>query len=327
MSAPLFPQTKLDAEFEKARRWITESRRKGNTRLVTSGHIIEPPFTVTQTNRDGYFDLTIEGSSGSVTIQCSEVIASRFRRGQLELLLFNEDHVLTQKRAIAALTENHWKILQAFPPGTSFTSEQLYAKVTTKSGESQRHARRRWKELKYNYGFDVDFDRQTNMYVRRPSNVPVKDPELRPDDALLRKDFLPALAEASRHNTGDSLPHCNRCGARVVFPNEGIEEIEYDDAGLLDHRRPIFQGGDDSIENLQIFCQTCNNKKNNVCRSCPYGFRCDTCHWAFPEKVSSRRLVLILNQELINKLRHRFGDDVEDRVSELIADIATRDEQ
>ena len=326
MTSGLFTSSELDDAYERARLWITASRRKGETRLVTAGHILAPPFTVSRVNKGGYFELTISGSTGKFTIDCNEVIASQFRTGQLDLLLFDSERVLQRRRTVAALTEGYWKILQAFPPGTRFSTEELYAKVTKKSGESQAHARRRWKELKYNYGFDVDFDRSANEYVRGSSNAPIKDPELRPDDKKLRDAFLSDLAEESRKKHADTLPHCNRCGARVIFPTGGIEEDGFDDMGLLDHRRPVFQGGGDEITNLQIFCQTDNNKKNSVCRNCPYGFKCDTCvWWAFPEQASSRRLVLVLEQETIDSLRKRFGDDLESELPEIIKRIVDDD--
>jgi hypothetical protein len=324
VSSSLFNSSGLAAEVEKARRWVTESRRRANTRLVTAGHVIEPPFRLSYVTFPSFVGITITGSNDSVTIRCNEVVASPFRPGQLELLLFDSQRVLIEKRVVAALTENHWRILQAFPPGTSCTSEELYAGIVTLAGLSQRHARRRWKELKYNYGFDVDFDRTTNTYTRSLSPVPIKDPELRPDDKMLQAAFLRELADASMREHEDSLPHCNRCDARVIFSEEDSGVSDFDDVGLLDHRRPVFQGGNDELRNLQIFCQTCNNKKNNVCRRCPYQFKCDTCHWAFPEDVAFRRLVLILNQDVIDKIRRKYGNDAEARVAAMIERIVSQ---
>ena len=45
---------------------------------------------------------------------------------------------------------------------------------------------------------------------------------------------------------------CKHCGEQ--FSRRQLE---------LDHIKPISTGGDDSIENLQTLCRTCNRKKGN----------------------------------------------------------------
>jgi len=45
---------------------------------------------------------------------------------------------------------------------------------------------------------------------------------------------------------------CKHCGEQ--FSRNQLE---------LDHIKPISTGGDDSIENLQTLCRTCNRKKGN----------------------------------------------------------------
>lgn len=61
-------------------------------------------------------------------------------------------------------------------------------------------------------------------------------------------------------------------------------DVDEGDHGLIDHRRPVLIGGGDERENLQLFCQVCNNLKNTVCQSCPIGYHCERCTWAYPEK-------------------------------------------
>jgi 5-methylcytosine-specific restriction endonuclease McrA len=249
-------------------------------------------------------------------------VISQYRKGQLGLFQIGEGGTILSSRVLASLNFAFQQILGAFPPGSRFSSEQLYAKILTRDGETQRHARRRWKDLKYNYGFDVDFD--GSQYWRGGTNEPVNDPALRPNDKLIREHFLPMLASNSIKLTADSLPHCNNCDARVIFKDSIYQDILFDDQGLIDHRRPVFQAGDDSEENLQILCQTCNNKKNTVCRACPFEFKCERCLWAFPEKARARRLILYLDEEVSVQLRKRYGSDLENKAAELLAETVRR---
>lgn len=150
----------------------------------------------------------------------------------------------------------------------------------------------------------------------------MQDPNPRPDDKKIRASFLSVLAGMQGREPRQALL-CNYCGARVEFPGLTAEDEIADQIGLIDHRRPVFQGGDDIELNLQIFCQTCNNKKNSVCRRCPYGHRCDSCILAFPEAVRSQRVVLILDRTTVEGLALKFGKDVEAKLSEAIKAISS----
>jgi hypothetical protein len=320
MSLPVLPTAYFNEEFEKIRKWLANPRRAKATQLVTDGVILEPPFNAIYQVKVGLMEVIITGSNVSVVTLCNRVVTSRFRTEQLSLFIFDDSDIVLSSKVFATLSESKQLILAAFPPRSTFDSDELYDKVRAKNGKSQAHARRRWKELKYNLGFDVDFSKQDEggyKYWRGPSTVPVRDPNIRPDDKKLRKAFLPGLLEQYRRGTGKDVPCCNRCDRRVYFEELDMEG-EFDDEGLLDHRRPVFQGGNDTEENLQIFCQTCNNLKNKACRKCPYDFKCDTCAWAFPEMARSRRLVLILGQDEADALRESFGNDIEAAVLEVI---------
>ena len=145
--------------------------------------------------------------------------------------------------------------------------------------------------------------------------------------------MLPILAAAQGKKAADVL-ECNFCSAAITFAKYNVADASEDVAGLLqpdttvpieplrrgllDHRRPVFQGGDEEPANLQLFCETCNNLKANICNRCPYGHHCDGCIWAFPEKVRSRRIVLVLPDETIQKLRKRFGDNITEALTDLL---------
>lgn len=322
MKVPVIAQADFEKILDGARKWLVESKRNEESAIVTKEHILKPPFSIKGEIKTGLANLTISGKNDSLIVRCNRLVASPFRKGQLALLIFDEDSVLVSGRVLASLTQSKQAILDAFPPGKKFTSEQLYAKIQTKGGESQRHARRRWKELKYDYGFDVDFDGK--FYWRGKTDVPVREPALRPDDSKIREAFLDILAKESTSTTGDNLPLCKYCDARVTFKDSAFEDAECDDTGLLDHRRPVFQGGDDSKANLQILCQTCNNKKNTVCRACPFNYKCEKCIWAFPERARSRRLVLHLEQEAVQTLRKLFGTNYEAKAAEILQEEAAK---
>jgi len=330
----------LDAELQKVRTWVMLSRRSPETQLVTKGHVLKPPFSVACQITGKTMFVTISGKGDKATFTCNRVIASKYRPNQLGLFLVNADNVVVERRFIASLTGLFQRILAAFPPGSKFSSEELYAKVKRIDGQSQSHARRRWKELKYEYGFDVDTSEDRSSYWRGPSKVPIKDPFPRPDDKKLQEDVLPILA-AVQGKKSDEVLECNRCGAAVIFLKAKANDSGLDDfllpeplpissttaqgegvqRGLLDHRRPVFQGDGEERTNLQIFCETCNNFKANICNKCPYGYRCDTCIWAFPETVRSRRIVLVLPDQIVEKLRKRFGKDLDKRVSDFLTKL------
>lgn len=316
----MIPSSELEKEVAKLDGWLRSTRRSNVTKIVTRGHILAPPFKLTVVTSEGGSSVVIDARDDRLTVNLNKVVCSPFRSG-IELLNFGPDGVLKDRRALAPLNESYQKILEAFPPGSRFGSAELYAKVLKKDGGTQIHARRRWKELKYDFGFQVDWDSTESTYWRGQSEVPVQDPNPRPDDKKIRNAFLAILAQSQGREVSQSLS-CNYCGAQVEFPGITAPDEINDQIGLIDHRRPVFQGGDDIEGNLQIFCQTCNNKKNSVCRNCPYEHKCDTCILAFPEKVRTQRLVLVLDRNTVEGLHRKFGRDVEAKLSDLIRNIA-----
>lgn len=294
-------QGSLKTALERIKTWVLRSRRSSDTWLVTKGHILKPPFSIKGDTENDRLLVKLSGVNDSLTIKLNNVVASKFR-DQLGIFLLDENKVVRDSHIIAPFSHHLQIILDAFPPNSRFSTEKLYSKVTWSGDQTraQAHARRRWKELKYSYGFDLDWDGK--MYWRGPSAVPVRESELRPDDNKLRKHFWARLAQESMRKEGDQLPHCASCGGRVISRGEEDVEVTFEGIGLIDHRRPVYQGGDDSLDNLQILCQTCNNLKNSTCRRCPYNFRCSNCIWAYPEMAGARRVTIHLDQELSDAL-------------------------
>jgi hypothetical protein len=52
-----------------------------------------------------------------------------------------------------------------------------------------------------------------------------------------------------------------------------------------DHRKPIFQGGPDTTENLQLISELANREKNKICLQCK-NIDCDHCALAHPEEFT-----------------------------------------
>jgi hypothetical protein len=326
LSLPFSTSDQLQAQCQQANRWIRFSRRAGDTWLITTGHILKPPFTVNCQVQNNTAQITITGSNDSIKFTCNKIVVSPFRSNQISFFTIIDD-VAVSKRTIAGLSKSYQEMLNAFSLGETVDSDTLYSRIVRDDGTEARHARRRWQELEQDYGFDVGSNPSNSTYWMGESETPIKDPELRPNDKKIGQAYWGELADSSKTFHNDTLPHCSYCDARVISKEEETDQ-EFESVGLLDHRRPFAQAGDDSIDNLQIFCQTCNNRKNSVCRKCPYGFKCDSCIWAYPEKVRDRRIILHLDPETTTCLRAIVGGkNLEDVVTELIEDYITKDKE
>ncbi len=146
---------------------------------------------------------------------------------------------------------------------------------------------------------------------------------LGPDNGKLRKAMLPLMTRNS-----DGEYECNNCGVLVQFAIASTDDDVPDpftprkSRGLLDHRRPILQGGDDALENLQVFCETCNNLKATTCNKCPYAFQCEGCIWAHPENVKQNRVILTLDEATADTLRSMMGLDLRTGTEKILRAVA-----
>lgn len=328
MTMPLFENNSslLDEARALERKLCSStSKRNRNTVLVTKDRRITLPCNVVYNESAEQLKVTITGSQGeSVEFLCNKIVLSDFRPNQISFLTLDNEGRLIDKRQLAYMSPAYSRILASFESNSRFTQAELYSRITTQAEETQRHARRRWKELKYEYGFDVDYDTSNSMYTTGQLDVPIRDPMLSPNSSKLKGAFLPSLMAMSQEQNGDEeILSCNYCGIEVSFSdNEDSEELSErtTEEGLLDHRKPVFQGGEDTLENLQIFCRVCNNRKNTICRKCPYEFQCASCVWAYPEHSRTRRLVLIFEQEVINQLKRLGAGDALMAAEQIIAD-------
>jgi hypothetical protein len=195
-------------EFAKLTGWLGSSRRDADTKLVTKGKIISPPFSASLLQRDGKSYAKIQGANDSITIEFSKIVWSTFRPNVLGLFVTDGQGIVQARRFLATMTKSYQKILAKFPPNSRFSTEELYAGILRADGKAQAHARRRWKELKYDYGFDVDSDENRSSYWRGPSETPINDPFPRPDDSKLRQAFTTPVALAQLRMTGKAFVEC-----------------------------------------------------------------------------------------------------------------------
>lgn len=118
---------------------------------------------------------------------------------------------------------------------------------------------RRVRELQGEEGI-IGIIKSGNSYQLQSLDIAPKKIPREQIDATLWNEIL--------NKTGNK---CSVCGN--VFPNNKLSP---------DHRIPRSVGGDNSIDNWQPLCRTCNATKSAVCQGCDLD--CYTCSWAWPEK-------------------------------------------
>ncbi len=251
----------------------------------------------------------VSGYFGNVpiteTIRCRRAVTGRFR-SQITFLDVIEGAL--GFRRLAPLRPLHTKLLSGVALGGSISkveSDKLTSAISSRN-EPMTDGPRRWRELRTEYGFDVAVI--SNRYYRGVSAVPITEPQPRPDMANLKRQILPFLV-------AEGVPlRCNKCGRAV-----GLEKTGEDFPGLIDHRRPVLFGGGDEPDTLQFSCQQCNNLKARICNTCPLGYHCETCTWAYPEKFHDT-VVVNLSPEIASALE-RFAAGKEKRVEQVVKDV------
>ncbi len=80
---------------------------------------------------------------------------------------------------------------------------------------------------------------------------------------------------------------CATCGAKVSAGVRGLQ---------ADHKIPISRGGTKDLDNWQPMCNNCNVGKRRACEGCKLD--CQTCSWAFPDKVGVKTMLSISENTL-----------------------------
>lgn len=91
--------------------------------------------------------------------------------------------------------------------------------------------------------------------------------------------------------------HCNITGITLHDKIENNQFMKNFQVVNYDHRKPLFKGGKDELENFQILSEIVNREKNKICVSCEVD-ECNTCALAFPEKNN----IIKANNQSINEI-------------------------
>lgn len=294
-------------------RAFVRGRRAGG-RIVGKGAMLYLPVEIdVQPVAGGAFQITLSDQEGHrTTFEAAAASRSKYRK-QVEFVSVSGDGSL-RFRGFAHLGPMHAEILDSVRPGKCVSKEEydrITGRVRRRGSRTQTDGGRRWRELKGEYGFDLEV--RNGEYCRR-SELPVEEPRLRPETGRLTREMLPRLLAS-----GAEL-ECAKCGTKVAF--EGYEHDPGAVDGVIDHRRPVAYGGSDAEDNLQILCVRCNNLKRNYCERCPLGYRCERCSWAFPERINDLLVIALspAEAEALEKLVERYKGKPPEVAKRLLAE-------
>ena len=288
-------------EFEKTVTDFFLKRGVADNWVIGRGFMLRPPFTLSFTEGPIKHSFKLVGSdergvSRGTMIAAHRAVTGRFRP---QITFVTIDEGAPTFRRLVPLRGLHADLISGVEPGTSITKaefDQLTAKVRRGGDEPMTDGPRRWRELRTEYGFDVSSE---GLYSRGVEPAPIFEPQPRPDMSRLVKQMLnvllpskPSEATSLFETEEETVPVCNKCGRLISF-HKDIGGFP----GVIDYRRPVLFGGSDERENLQLFCQQCNNLKAHICNRCPLFYHCERCTWAFPEQFHDTLVVSLETTE------------------------------
>lgn len=210
-----------------------ERRAVVNNELIGKGVVLDPPRHFSVNALGDTTEVVISSGKSSFRTTCTRVVLSKYR---LEIaFVIDKSTGPPEIKKLTPLRPARRKMLNAVPPHSGLTPPDFYAETQSDTGSTQVNARRRWGELRTEYGFDTTYD---GGRFSRGDERPVQEPSPRPDQGMLNSDYW--LGVYAAHSG-----LCNKCGKKIR-----LEDMVEGEAGLLDHRRPVVYGGGDERSNL-----------------------------------------------------------------------------
>jgi 5-methylcytosine-specific restriction endonuclease McrA len=149
----------------------------------------------------------------------------------------------------------------------------------------QKYFDRRIRELRDHHGCDIEIGNHGRLYQYRLKS-----------SKLLNTKTAPKVSQKNKNKVlNEAYNSCAICGKVTVGGIRGLQ---------VDHRIPLSRNGSNHFSNLQALCNECNIEKRKNCRGCQLD--CNTCDWAFPQKINEHKVFNYLKALLLHFLR-RLG--------------------
>lgn len=161
----------------------------------------------------------------------------------------------------------------------SFPKEWVKSSVLLKMS-GQKYFDRRLRELRDAGGLDIESRVIDGEYCWRLNSAHIA--------ATNNRTYLTATQKSRLFSEAKNC--CSICG---LAADAGIRGLQ------ADHKIPLIKGGGEDYSNWQALCNECNVAKRGVCKDCDLD--CNSCAWAFPEKVGFR-FVFTIPSELQKKI-------------------------
>ena len=163
--------------------YLTQRKVVGNE-LIGKNVLLLPPFNFSVIIEGGAFRVDIEGSHGKFSTICQWVSISPFR-DDISFVMPVKGAKPTIRK-LTPLQPARRRMLDIVKPGTSMDATTFY-RATASEGNTQVNARRRWGELRTEYGFETVY---TGTRFARGSELPTNEPSPRPNMVRLNNAFL-----------------------------------------------------------------------------------------------------------------------------------------
>lgn len=172
-------------------------------------------------------------------------------------------------------------------------SSRLLLKAT-----NQKYFDRRTRELRDENGCDIETRQIEGVHCYRLKSDKVGD-----------KNPRGYLSPTEKEKLFNNYKHtCQICGRKYEKNQKGLQ---------ADHKVPLSRKGSHILSNWQPICVECNVGKRRACEGC--SDNCNSCSWAFPEKVG-KIVALKIPTEILDKLS-RLSLNSQKQIQERLVEI------